>query len=83
MQDKYLKGNDRALFTIENLPPLNCVNLMSSTSSILSRQTLQWGVDYFCSQKRKGRDALAGGFFTSEPPGKLYIFLQSHSHSQS
>ena len=21
----------------------------------LSRQTLQWGVDYFCSQKRKGR----------------------------
>ena len=27
----YLKGNDRALFTVENLPPLNCVNLMSST----------------------------------------------------
>ena len=27
----YLKGNDRALFTVENLPPLNCINLMSST----------------------------------------------------
>ena len=32
-EEKYLKGNDRALFTIENLPPLTCVNLMSSTSS--------------------------------------------------